>query len=352
MSIEDFNNDTPHWDEFAEADLLDLVEGAMTPERAKELADILKARHPKLLGKLTRMQADRLALTSHEHLAAPKNLVSIALKKRSVPNVLDRDYQEAVEPTKMMERAVRDLGRRRRRRRQAPVIAAIAAGIAGIGVTTGIMVLIDAASQPRPLNGVMTTAQAQAPNAVQSAPLASAEPSEAIVAEYGLVLRGVDEGSFGGQLANLLAYGDTVVVENLALDDQVRDRTGGNDVLRAAIQAGNKAIVSSSEMLPPPLVGSLEQAPSASIRLDLAERGFQYAIVIDRAKAADAVKQIGRLADSVGLVPAHVKPNESKFVFDAWQAWQSRAAATAAMGEGSQQRLIVPISCSAAQGQR
>lgn len=351
MSIEDFNNDSP-WEEFAEADLLDLVEGAMTPQRAKELADILKSRHPKLLGKLTRMQADRMALSSSELLPTPKNLVGNALSQRSVPNVLDRHFQEAVEPTKMMERAVRDLGRRRRRRRQAPFIAAIAAGIAGIGVTTGIMVLIDATSPSRSLNDVKSTiAQVQSPDAAQSAPLASAEFSEAIVAEYGLVIRGVDEGAFGGQLANLLAYGDTVVVENLALDDQVRDRTGGNDVLRAAIQAGNKAIVSTSEMLPPPLVGSQEQAPSASIRLDLAERGFQYAIVIDRAKAADAVAQIGRLADSVGLVPAHLEPNQSAFVFDAWQAWQSRAAASAS-GEGPQQRLIVPISCSAAQGQR
>lgn len=350
MGIEDFNNETAGFEDFAEADLLDLVEGAMTHERAKELAEAIKSRHPELLGQLTRMQADRLALSSHKNVAPPQDLISNVMSQPSDGSFLDQDFQEAVEPTQMMERAVKDLGRRRRRRKQAPLFAAIAAGIAGIGVTTSIMIIIDAASSDESVNLAQTTS-APLNTPVESLNVIPEKQSEAIVAEYGLVLRGVDEGSLGSQLANLLAYGDTVVVENLTLDDSVRNRTGGSDKLRAAIQAGNKTIIHNSEMLPPPLVGSLEQAPSAEVRLDLADRGFQYAIVVDCAKAADAIAQIGKLADSAGLVPAHVEPNDKKFVLDAWKDWQSRAEATA-VGQGSQQRLIVPISCGDAKFQR
>lgn len=351
MGIEDFNNETAGFEEFAEADLLDLVEGAMTHERAKELAEVIKSRHPELLGQLTRMQADRLALSSHKNVAPPKDLISNVLSQSSDTSILDRDFHEAVEPTQMMERAVKDLGRRRRRRKQAPLFAAIAAGIAGIGVTTSIMILIDASSSSEKSVNLAQTTSAPLSTPGEALNVSPEKPSEAIVAEYGLVLRGVDEESLGSQLANLLAYGDTVVVENLTLDDSVRNRTGGSDELRAAIQAGNKTIIHNSEMLPPPLVGSLEQAPSPEVRLNLADRGFQYAIVVDCAKAADAIAQIGKLADSAGLVPAHVELNDKKFVLDAWKDWQSRAEATA-VGQGSQQRLIVPISCGDANFQR
>ena len=345
------NAEHARFEEFAEADLLDLVEGTMTPEAAKELAEIVKIKHPELLGTLTRMQADRLALESHLDMEPPLGLFADVTTRSQQPRVqIDRDFQEAVEPTAMMERSLRDLGRRRRRRRQAPMIAAIAAGIAGIGVTIGIMMLLQEVNSSREKGIGLSESFARIDDEGPSNS-STAFTSEAIVSEYGLVLRGVEEGVFGGQLANLLAFGDVVVVENLTLDQSVRNRTGGNDKLRAAIQAGNSSIILESEMLPPPLVGSLEQAPSASIRLDLAERGFQYAIVINQSEAASTVAQIGKLADSASLVPAHVEPNDNKFVFDAWKEWQSRAKATSDSG-GSSQRLIVPISCGGSLGSR
>jgi len=257
MSLEPFSTNEPDpFDDFAEADLLDLIEGTMTPERARELAELIRNKRPDLLGVLTRMQADRLALESHLDMEPPRDLVSDIAAAPQPRSVHEREYQEAAEPTVMMERAVRNLGRRRRRRRQAPYIAAIAAGIAGIGITAAIVVLVEELGRSTQPPSSATSTQLAAGESVPQAIDASAR--DAVVAEYGLVVRGVDASAFGTDLANLLAFGDAVVVETLALDEGVRNRTGGNASLRAAIQAGDRAIIHESEMLPPPLVGSME----------------------------------------------------------------------------------------------
>ena len=75
MSSHEFDIDLSQFDEFAEADLLDLVEGTMDPERAMELAQAVKVRDPELLRRLIRMQADRMELTAHGEPVAPPHLL-------------------------------------------------------------------------------------------------------------------------------------------------------------------------------------------------------------------------------------------------------------------------------------
>ena len=106
------------------------------------------------------------------------------------------------------------------------------------------------------------------------------------------------------------------------------------------IQAGDGTVFPTpTDLQPAPLVGDEGTAPNSAVRFDLAERGFRYAIVVDRDSAAAMVEQISRLGQKAGLVSAHVSPRHGQFVLDAWQAWQSRDATKVAT------RLIIPIAC-------
>ena len=321
--------------EFAEADLLDLVEGTMETDRAKELVASIRAQNPKLLRTITRMQADRLALSGASDVAPPRNLVAGFLAQHA-SNTTDI---EAVEPTQAMERSLRELDRTRRWRRQAPIRGAIAAGIAGIGVTTIAMMIADAIS-PDVLSVrspvVLTMPTLAEPTAAAPERLTT----NVAIAEYGVVLEGVNEEDLGHSLTDLLAYSNLTLVENLTYEQGAARLSGGNLQLQAAIQAGDGSVVlMQSEMQPLPLIGEESTAPSYAVRFDLASRGFRYAIVVDRDAAPAMVERISRLARTANLVSAHVTPTNGQFVLDAWHDWQTRNAST------RPDRLIVPIAC-------
>ena len=68
MTRHDYEFDFSGFEDFAEADLLDLVEGTMDPDRARAFAESVKSKDPELLRRLIRMQGDRLDLSSHGDL--------------------------------------------------------------------------------------------------------------------------------------------------------------------------------------------------------------------------------------------------------------------------------------------
>jgi hypothetical protein len=343
MNIHDHSDGSMINGEFAEADLLDLVEGTMTPERAAELVAAMRERAPDLLRSVTRMQGDRLALSELAEAAVPRNILAGVFDSSERSSMVDsatRVHGEAFEQTQAMERALHDLARRRKWRRQAPMRAAIAAGIAGIGITTLAAVIWDSSS---PASGARSTpstiALAPTPDDTTNQATSDVVP-RAFVAEYGLVLEGIDPVAVGSELRDLLAYSDLTLVENLTYDESIDRITGGDLEMRAAIQAGDGTVfLTPADLQPAPLVGDEGTAPSSAVRFDLAERGFRYAIVVDRDSAAAMVEQISRLGQKAGLVSAHVSPRHGQFVLDAWQDWQSRDATKAAS------RLIIPIAC-------
>lgn len=333
--MHDHHNTALFEGEFAEADLLDLVEGTMAPNRAEELVASIRARNPKLLRTITRMQADRGTLCDASDTAPPRSLIAGLFAHHASTTA----HAEAVEPTQAMERSLRDLDRTRRWRRQAPLRGAIAAGIAGIGVTTIAMMIADAIS---PDVTSLQSPVALAPRMLAAPAVASPASTtmNVAVAEYGVVLEGVNEEDLGSSLIDLLAYSNLTLVENLTYEQGAERLSGGNRELQAAIQAGDGSVVlMQSEMQPLPLIGDESTAPSSAIRFDLASRGFRYAIVVDRDAAPVVVERISRLAVNANLVSAHVTSTNGQFVLDAWHDWQTRDAST------RPDRLIVPIAC-------
>lgn len=339
MGIHDHHDGSLINGEFAEADLLDLIEGTMTSERAVEFVQSIRERDPELLRTITRMQADRLALSNVSEVAPPRNLFASLFAQPTVSGL--GGHADAVEPTQAMERSLRDLDRSRRWRRQAPIRGAIAAGIAGIGVTTIALVLADSLSP-----GVTSLRENVAFSSPAVVPTRTGverpevDAPDPLVAEYGVVLEGVEAEELGQSLSDLFAYGNLTLVENLTFEEGAARLSGGDRELQAAIQAGDGAVVlMQSEMQPLPLLGDESTAPSSAIRFDLAQRGFRYAVVVDRDAADVVIERIGRLGANASLVSAHVTPRHGQFVLDAWHDWQVRDASKSA------ERLIVPIAC-------
>ena len=378
MSNHEFDIDLSQFEEFAEADLLDLVEGTMDPERAMELAHAVKLRDPDLLRRLIRMQADRLELTAHGEPVAPPHLLESVQSRLIREDLLEGDFLETVEPTAMMARAVKDLDRRRRRRMyRGPIMAGLAASVAVIGVTVvlvGWSLLSESNRRGTTLPESVvqnTTEESVSPAAeteeIKRQAVFAARPDESVrtahvrrvqamaepvpppipeleLADYGLMLKGIQGEDFEPALAELSQKGALVLVRNLTIAESVTEATSPGRASFGARQEGSGGVTNATvqDLQPEPLVGEPSMAPNTQTRLELAERGYRWAVVVDRGVAAEVVEQIGRLADNARLISARSEPSGELDELDAWQTWRSREAA-AGQGVGNAKRIIVPI---------
>ena len=378
MSNHEFDIDLSQFDEFAEADLLDLVEGTMDPERAMELAHAVKVRDPELLRRLIRMQADRMELTSHGEPVAPPHLLESVQTRLIREDLLEGDFLETVEPTAMMARAVRDLDRRRRRRMyRGPIMAGLAASVAVIGVSVvlvGWSLLSESGRRGTPLVEPIAANTTEVPVAVTDEPgdiprqaFFAARPDESVrtahvrrvqamaepvppaipeleLADYGLMLKGVPGEEFEPALARLSEQGELVLVRNLTIAESVTEASSPGKASFGAL-GGNSTFTTNGtvqDLQPQPLVGDASMAPTTETRLQLAERGYRWAVVVERSVAAEVIEQIGRLAGNARLISADSEPSSELDQLDAWQTWRSRQAA-AGQGVGNAKRIIVPI---------
>ena len=131
MSTEELDIDMQRFGDFDQLDLLDLIEGTMSADRAKVLVETVREKDPQLLHKLVRMQADRIEMASHHTPPTPENLFAKVRQLTNPNDTLPSDFPEAVEPTLMMERSLKNLGRTRRRR-QRPPREGVAQGLAPV----------------------------------------------------------------------------------------------------------------------------------------------------------------------------------------------------------------------------
>jgi hypothetical protein len=272
----------------------------------------------------------------------------------------------------MMARAVEDLDRRRGRSvLQRSVLGSLAASIALVGtvvlvfgwllqvqedrgselietsaqIDVGPLVEVESPGKPvnvftaLPDNSVLGVHRLR----VQALNTPTVEPTqEIVVADYGLVLGGVDEKMIEPALEALSRKADLVLVQNLTIAQSVSNASGFGQATLKKGGAGASSNAANRDLQPSPLVGQSGFAPETRVRLALAERGFQWAIVVDRADAAEMVEQIGRLGRTASLVSANAEAREVSQDSNAWNAWQVRKVATPS-GIGNARRLIVPI---------
>lgn len=372
MTKDDYEFDFSGFEDFAEADLLDLVEGTMDPDRARAFAESVKSKDPELLRRLIRMQGDRLDLSSHGDPLPPMDLLEGVQARMIRHDLLAGDFLETMEPTAMMARSVEDLDRRRGRRLlQRSVLGSLAASIALVGTVVLVFGWLLRVEDDRVVDRIQTSAQIDVDSLlavestgkpvnvftalpdssvlgvhrlrVQALNTPPVEPiQEIVVADYGLVLGGVDEKMIQPALEALSREADLVLVQNLTIAESVSNVSSFGQATLNKDPKGESWNGANRDLQPSPLVGQAGLAPETRVRLDLAERGFQWAIVVDRANAAEMVEQIGRLGRTASLVSANTEAGEFSQDANAWNAWQVRKVATPS-GIGNARRLIVPI---------
>ena len=373
MSIEELDIDMGRFGDFDQLDLLDLVEGTMSPDRAKVLVETVREKDPELLHMLVRMQADRIEMSSHHTPPTPENLLAKIQQFNSPHDILVSDFPEAIEPTLMMERSLKNLGKSRRRRQRAPMLAAVAACLAGVGVTTVALIVLDIVTEPEGLKTVapvialdspadtadtlaasvvsestapiLTSASTIPQNLAQKTtdPNNSSFVASPVVAENGLVLQGVDPQAIGIQLSAILSSRDMVLVENIPFQEMYEESlsSAADGSFRNRRQM-DRFKTGAGVLQPPPMVGFEDGAPSNATRSELAERGFRWAIVLEPSQAEDVIARIERLAETVELVPMGMSGNSS-LNEDVRTAWNSRKEAIAEWANAD--RLVIPISC-------
>ncbi len=373
MSIEELDINMGRFGDFDQLDLLDLIEGTMSSDRAKILVESVREKDPQLLHKLVRMQSDRIEMSSHEIPAPPKDLLAKVQLRTSSVDILTSDFPEAIEPTLMMERSLKNLGRSRRRRQRAPMLAAMAACLAGVGVTTVALIVLDIVTEP---DGLKTVPQVLALDSTEdiripdtpvvdedfTQVLKSASTSNQllastsmdsvnsstlgapVVAENGLVLQGVDPEALGIQLSASLSSRDMVLVENIPFEEIYEgSRSSAEDGSFRNRRQMDRFQTGAGVLQPPPMVGFEDGAPSNATRSELAERGFRWAIVLEPGQVDDVIARIERLAETVELVPMSMSGNSGQNA-DVREVWNSRKAAIAEWANAD--RLVIPISCS------
>ena len=319
------------------------------------------------------MQSDRIEMSSHEIPAPPKDLLAKVQLRTSSVDILTSDFPEAIEPTLMMERSLKNLGRSRRRRQRAPMLAAMAACLAGVGVTTVALIVLDIVTEP---DGLKTVPQVLALDSTEdiripdtpvvdedfTQVLKSASTSNQllastsmdsvnsstlgapVVAENGLVLQGVDPEALGIQLSAILSSRDMVLVENIPFEEIYEgSRSSAEDGSFRNRRQMDRFQTGAGVLQPPPMVGFEDGAPSNATRSELAERGFRWAIVLEPGQVDDVIARIERLAETVELVPMSMSGNSGQNA-DVREVWNSRKAAIAEWANAD--RLVIPISCS------
>ena len=292
-------------------ELLRFVESSMTEDEAAAFIARVETRDPLAAMRLIRMQEDhRVLRTSGDVVPARDLLGPIRARFARGELVADSNFAAgSVEPTDFMERSIATLARRRRRtgRRIAQTLLAscLVAGVVlflgwnrdwlGIGVSNPVM-----------LEPTETDATKQS------------------LASFGLVIPVED-----------FELAETKIAMKVIERDAVLIRNRGSDELGA------------DEIQPVPIVGVLRESPSDSLRAELADRGFQYAVIVPRDGVSTLLAQLGLVSEhpeldqGPRLVPSD-QPSISVPERDAWQTWSGRSEAQSTIDDGVGP-LLVPV---------
>ncbi len=292
-------------------ELLRFVESSMTEDEAAAFIARVESRDPLAAMRLLRMQEDHRVLRTTGDVVPARDLLG-PVRARFARGELVADSNFAagsVEPTDFMERSIASLARRRRRTGRR---------IAQFAVASCVVVgLLGVVGWNRDWLGVRGI------GLIEPAPGDEAAPQES-VASFGLVIPVENFELAEAQIAMKVIERDAVLIRN----------RGTGDLGAEGIQ-------------PAPIVGILREPPSESLRIGLADRGFQFAVIVDRDAASTLLAQLGRISEppdegeGARLVPSDGSAT-SAIRGDAWQNWTDRSDAQTSIESGDGP-LLVPL---------
>ena len=294
-------------------ELLRFVESTMTEDESAAFIARVESRDPLAAMRLLRMQEDHRVLRTTGDVVPARDLLG-PVRARFARGELVADSNFAagsVEPTDFMERSVASLARRRRRtgRRIAQVLLASSLVVAVFAVV----------GWNRDWLGV------RGMNAIDPGSTAEAgEKDKESLASFGLVIPVQNFDLAEARIAMRVIEHDAVLIRN-----------------REATELGSAGVQ------PVLIVGILKDAPSDALRTELAERGFQYAVIVDREGVSALMAQLGLVSEQPESMegPRLVPSGESVIGSterDAWETWSGRSEAQAAIESGIGP-LLVPI---------
>ena len=373
-------------------DLLRFVEGEMSSEESESFLASVQEGDAEAATRLVRMRGDHELMQWAASTSVGPDLLG-PLRDRIARGELIGDgllNQEGIEPTDMMSKSVTELARRRRRNRRRPLIQ-VAAGIAVAAISGVVVVQIvdrfdwqginpvawlpnggdspdSKSSEAAPLLEVdaarlasgedaadadeITVATSEATNGeTNDGPEVHEDPSRTDLASFGVALAWDEQDeTFEVRLASLALEMDAVLVRNLTLVESVE--ASGRRLAAGLAQAADSGMRTTRrgrgrDLQPPPIVGMIDDAPETRLRIELADRGFRYALVIPRDDVANVIARMSTLgARGAGaatrLVPAETDLPGAAFEADAWASW-SRHAEAASASSMNAESLVVPI---------
>ena len=294
-------------------ELLRFVESTMTEDEAAAFMARVESRDPLAAMRLLRMQEDHRVLRTTGDVVPARDLLG-PVRARFARGELVADSNFAagsVEPTDFMERSVASLARRRRRtgRRIAQVLLA----------SCLVLLLFAVVGWNRDwlgVRGMSSTGLDPASDVVEKGPDS--------LASFGLVIPVRDFDLAEARIAMRVIEHDAVLIRN-------RPVSG----------------VGADGFEPVPIVGVLKDPPTDALRGELADRGFQYAVIVNREGVSSLMAQLGLVSEHPESVegPRLVPPGESVIGpndRDAWETWSGRSEAQAAIESGTGP-LLVPI---------
>ena len=148
------------------------------------------------------------------------------------------------------------------------------------------------------------------------------------------------------QEESLASFGLVIPVEDFELAEA---KIAMKVIERNAVLIRNRRAteLGSDGIQPPPIVGVLRELPSETLRMNLAERGFQFAVVVDRDGVSTLLAQLGlisehpELEEGPRLVPSDGSATGT-MQRDAWETWSGRSEAQSAI-EAGVGPLLVPV---------
>ena len=293
-------------------ELLRFVESTMTEDESTAFIARVESRDPLAAMRLIRMQEDhRLLRTTGDVVPARDLLGPVRARFARGELVADSNFAAgSVEPTDFMERSIASLARRRRRtgRRIAQVLL----------VSALMLALLAVVGWNRDWLGVRGT------NPLDPVPRGADENDPETLASFGLVIPVQDFDLAETRIAMKAIEHDAVLIRNRGLSELESDGTQ-----------------------PIPIVGILKDPPSDILRSELADRGFQYAVIVDRERVSALMAQLGLVSEhpetleGPRLVPSD-ESVEGSPRRDAWETWSGRSEAQAAIESGSGP-LLVPV---------
>lgn len=367
-------------------DLLRFVESEMAEHESDAFLASVRAGDEDAADRLVRMRRDHEVMRSTMLPVVGPDLLA-PLRARVARGELIGDRllgEEGIEPTDMMSKSVEELARRRRWNRRRPLVQ-VAAGIA-IAAAAGVVVVqvVDQIEWTGidPMAWISTGLEPADPRAPEPPTSPGLEPSATVVAaDEGIPgigrpaldgapaekratieeVVGTDLASFGvafawdaadetfeTRLASLALELDAVLVRNLTLIESV-GASGRGLAAGLARAAGTPSSVRGRprDLQPSPIVGMIDDAPETRVRIDLAERGFRYALVVPRGQVAEVIARMSTLGAggdgaATRLVPAGTDRPDVAFEADAWSSWARHAEAMPTTSKTAES-LVVPI---------